>query len=136
MHQCNVLNIFINIFTRALIVLHRQQLRYTQFLDDFDSCDCGSRLRCSKWEFTGQIFPLILAIWFSWAPLSCLLGYLYDSVFLFGFSHFHSTWESSFLEFVGVVRSPASAYTPFVLSLPDWAAIFSAYDSPRVVSHG
>ena len=37
---------------------------------------------------------------------------------------------------VGVVHSPASAYTPSVLLLTGWVAIFGVCDSPRIVSHG
>ena len=40
------------------------------------------------------------------------------------------------LRIVGVVHSPASAYTPFTLAVPDWAAIVGTCDLPCVVSHG
>ena len=51
-------------------------------------------------------------------------------------SHFLFNFGIFLFGIIGVVRSPASAYTPFGLLLPGWAAIFGVCDSPRAVSHG
>ena len=58
------------------------------------------------------------------------------SCFLSSVSHFLFDLAIFIFGIVGVVHSPASAYTLFALSLPNWAAIFAVCDSSHAVSHG
>ena len=72
--------------TITIFKIHQQQLQRTQFLDDFEFFARSSRVRLSAWEVTGQIFSLILAIWFSWALLGYPLRYIRVLVFPSSFS--------------------------------------------------
>ena len=54
----------------------------------------------------GQIFPLILAIWFSWARLGCPLRYLSVLVFCLQFPNFLFSLGIFPFGIVGVVHSP------------------------------
>ena len=67
-----------------------------------------------------------------WVPVAIYLR----SHFPLRFSPLFDDLEFSPFGIVGVLHCPASAYTAFALSLPDWVTIFGVCKSPRAVSHG
>ena len=99
--------------------VHRQQYWQTQFLDDFEFFAHSSRFRLLARGFTGQNFPLVLAIWFSEAPFGCLLRYIRVLVFLFDYPSLLSLGDFPLRNCWCGARPPL-VLTPLVCVVASW----------------